>query len=1428
MKNIISISIIIFTLVFSQITFIGANFGLVHAQETTQSCLESDDTCDLDTISNPADFPSLDSSTPQQSSIAAQLEAAAQTYNQATNNFINSNPGIAALYKTQGANVGSLLKLDSTSFDKLASQFGLNSDSIKKISQSLQTDSATAANILSKLGLGNTAPGDLANKLKGTSLTDFATKLGIDPTSATAIASQLGLGTSITGINGPTGLSTALGGLGGLSGLSGALGGIGSIAGIGGGDVNKTGVELNGYDEAQIKACFTANSVCKIDRRVLAELTMLSTTGGDQGKGHLIKVSRIIKNYGTDNQAKSKETDYSKDESQANISAHSKGEAFDISEIDQYQCTNSDGSKTPPKPILVVWQDQAPGTTVADPNNPATTLPGTSANTGIANNIIKAGNTIFNSAVINGINESTNLTIGTNLSTVSTGASLPATISMLGKTSLEQDMGIKIPSQSQASLTDTAKAIGQSILASSTNISPIAFGGGSQDEFLTNLSKVNLAQQLGLNPNSLSGNNIDSWLTSAATGYIENTLNLRTGSLSGSRAQQGINGIATAQIETILNLKNNSWNNDLNIIIKNNNNQPISALLQAPASYDQQLNLPIGTTQKLIDGSLSPSDFVKSVSGSIKKNYIDPYNNGQNADLAWNVPSGTLNNLLNNTNTNATLKSLGAKVLGSALNLPQDQINNLINQASKGSISKIDVSHSPTNVSLSSGDFVKVFDNSTMAGILKSNGQDLLKTITGSTNQNLYSGLTTDVLKQLGSTTQSADQIALKLGLQQIESDLGLDSGSLDKIITAPGITTATVKTILGDDNLNSIANDITQGLNLNKLPSLYQINGDDIANFIATGRDDVIVQKAGSNIFDKIINAQPGYTQDATFGRISFNSLLADGTLKTLTNSIGLPLSPTVNNQSMLDILRNNTNNLSNQNIASIIGLDSNKQYNLSLNGVLDILKSSDNPSFDSAQGELGNLGSEILSAQYKLPSGTIGKIISDPTTTGSVSSLVSLKGLEDAIGLPAGTISNSYTQNSILSGFTNSSAIDTIMKKTGITNSADAQKLLNGNFEEGLEAVAIGSFVKNINSQVTNQDAKLNYDTLAKAVFGDPASLNTAISNLNSSDPTAINTAIRIASQDQANNANFSILDAKININNPSLPAGISKILISGSDQEKGDLLVKYAQNLNLPTLTDTSLSQLTGIPIPAGTVTSIANGTFNSATFGKNFLNSTQGSAWLDKSLGLASGSTASLLSGYKQYQGLTASFKAGTLSASDFNIARGALALSVADKLTGGAISALPTKLTSSIDGALGLPAGSTVQIGLSIATGNYLQAGVMLAGAMGIDVGGLLGPLGGLGGIGGIAGLGGSTTCPDLQKLAQAKVKQLTSEVMAKATADKDSDANPQLIPSQILTWRTEDIDYLNKTYPAIYGPTGRFGKAGISKSLNPLEVHVGF
>lgn len=1189
------------------------------------------------------------------------------------------------------------------------------------------------------------------------------------------------------------------------------------------GNGGKQKLVISGYDLGALQTCFATPDKCKIDRRTLASLEYLVT---DAGHDH-IKVDRIIKNYGNDSQDKSKETDYADKggESAINLSAHAEGKSYDISEIDTYTCTNSDGSKTPPKPILVAWQDKAPGQNLGDP-----AVPGSSTQVSIANNYAKIGTSFFNSSVINGINGATSLNIPTNITNLSTGSSIPDIITMLGQANLQSNFGLGTPIVSQGNLNDTATALGRSILASGSNLDPAAFVGSNKNDLLKNLSKTNLAQQIGLVPNSFSGNTVNDWITGAGVSSIENTLGLRAGSITANRQSTGLNGVAQAKIESVLDLATNSWSNNLDKISQNNNNQSILTLIQTPASNDRQLGIPSGSTSNLINGKISPDSFVSLVAQSIKANYIDHYNGGSNADLAWNAPTGTMNNLASGNSLTA-YRSLGAKALGDALQLPQDQITNLINQAKTGIVNKIDVSRSPANTSLSSDDFINIFNNATSNSVQLTDGQSILDNVIKHTNQDFYTGLTTDSLNKL-SDSQSINDYVRNLGLNQLESDFGLDSGSLNNIINSKSLNSDTLVNILGQSNVDSVVKQLNLDLQLNNLPSLYQVDSNDVIQLLTFGRTDTIAQKSGSEIFGQTIGSQPGYVQDALFGRSSFDDIFANATLKNIAQSIGINVLPTTNNQSLINILQNNLSSINNQSFISSLGIDSNNKYNLSLDSITKGLKTGD---YSSLVGDLSKIGSESIAAKLNLPSESIAQINNNQQSAQAYATDLAIGSLEKNLGLPSGTISNTYLKNQTNLQSVLNIAGQTIMDKTGIGVLSDAERFLNGDLIGGIKATSIAQTIKSINDGQTDPAALVSYSTLANAIFNNPASIQSQVTSIlstksiNSTDLATINTATRLASQSLQQDANFALVDSQLSKTIPGIPANFTKTLMTGTTEQKGLLVKNYASNLGATLLSDQELSSLTGLPIPAGTTASIIAGTFDASAFGTTLLNSPQTFNWMDSALGLPGGTSSTLYAGYKQYTNLTSQFAAGNISSTQFKAGEAQLAITVADQLTGGAISGAVNKITSPIDGALGLPAGSTLQIGLSIASGNYLGAGLMLASALGIDLGGIFGGLGGLGGLfGGFGGLGGGTTCPDLQKLARQKVREVESDVMAKAVEDKKNNADNDLIPSQILTWRQADIDYLNQKYPEIYGPTGRFGNAGISITVNPQNIHVGF
>lgn len=333
------------------------------------------------------------------------------------------------------------------------------------------------------------------------------------------------------------------------------------------------------------------------------------------------------------------------------------------------------------------------------------------------------------------------------------------------------------------------------------------------------------------------------------------------------------------------------------------------------------------------------------------------------------------------------------------------------------------------------------------------------------------------------------------------------------------------------------------------------------------------------------------------------------------------------------------------------------------------------------------------------------------------------------------------------------------------------------------------------------------------------------------------------------------------------PPIPQGFSRVMMSGSEDERNGMLLAYgvnyvlvskllpgdlrdnayitsalgdfvksrdvgklkdafsAQNLTtaaqntLFNLIDNKLSEKIGIALPQDTAKNIysyaTTGNFQTKSFGKDFVQGQIGGL-LDKQLGLPSGTSATLYSNYKLFQ-------AGKISQGDFIL--------IAANIVFG-------KQLMQLDSALGLPPGSTSSIVGAVTAYNisglgfsfYLAAAValytILFGFSKVEMQ--------------ITCVGDYTFtswCREDDSLyiqwSQANVRKMLSDILQIG----DRTGNNGLIPTVMGTYRKEDADYFNGVDGKSADMVSKyFGKPGIMRGVKGLYqsdymkdfVHIGY
>lgn len=1225
----------------------------------------------------------------------------------------------------------------------------------------------------------------------------------------------------------------------------------------------------------------------KVDARVVDLLNYLTTSQKDGGAGHwYIGVQRIIKNY-RGKKDLSKETDYSALSDQAgytiepNESAHAedRAQAVDISAIDTYQCTikgkpGQADKKTPPRPIQVKWQDQAPGKTLGD-----------SGSGGAKNDTyFGVGSSFFASALLTGLSDNTD--IDPSQFTLSDN-SLPGVALSMGQSVLQDELGVKFPASGD--LTDSLTQLGKNIIAQQTGLPASTFSGSTLDEWKDNIVKGSITKDLKLPDGSLAGSTVDDWITSTGKRVAEDVLQLRPGILDKIPATTGINGLAAAKIETLGDLPSDALL-ALNNGIITTTNQSLANLLGNASQLDERLGVAAGSTSALAQGKISAKAMTDLVAAKIKSDYIDRFNTwstqdssmqkfGQvatkdfpdwkGADKAWGVPHGALDALLNKK-ADTFYRLAGAQRWSDTMGLPTQQQSQLIKQAATGKISSVDVAAARTNPSaLTSPDWVKLFKGSDQ------DRQTIFNTVADSFFQNnILNKLQTDLylnfkpsnLATVYNGTGDITAFAKQLGAGLLESNFDLPDGTISNALNQ---NSSSLATVLDPKIIQSISDQMNLDTGLStvfKQAGAYQIGTADVTALLQ-GQTTPVLAKLGGKAFDESVQALPGNTFDYLSGNISSSQLFSDASLYTIAKKIGLssddPKIKTddfkAGKDSRVDYLNSvisgNKDKINKSILEYAFNIDSGMDgiYKFNLDDTVNKLK---NISHDPAAAldNLSGLLSESIAASSGLNAGSLTQVLKDPLNAATTfvdqgTALLSRAiGLDqpDLLSLAGGatsTLKQLYTSpesyisfgttpfttgingppnlgdinNKMTDVFKNYDSL--ISNTTGITNLSHADNFLTGAFNDALSSWGIAINITGINDGLKVPAATVDYTTLSKAVFGDDKILtdtinksihdfdsNSKIQSHNTLD-SFINGSVRNTMNDFKNVANFKIIDAGLIKKDSNVPVGFAQAMLTGSTDDKVKMLGDYAQNAGFD---DQLLSDKFGFDVPdgfSGKLIDFASGKGSITDLASDLIDvdtlKDTAFTFADAEFGFTDGTTSQLADVFQGKADVAQAFANADIGIGEAQGDENMLAIQAADMFTGGAV----TGLTSSIDGSLGMPSGTTMGIVIFLVTGDPSQL---------IDV--VFGKIFGWGEI----------KCPDLGQLARDKVQQVLTQVTQFGIDQQKSDNPAPVIPSQIMTWRQEDITALLPLSQQLYGTGGRLDKAGIFQSLNPQVIHIGF
>ncbi|MCX6812387.1 MAG: hypothetical protein NTW79_02085 [Candidatus Berkelbacteria bacterium] len=501
------------------------------------------------------------------------------------------------------------------------------------------------------------------------------------------------------------------------------------------------GAEMLANDPASAEAIISyAQDKIVIDRRVLELLVNLVTPKNEGGSGHeRIKVYRLRRNYERDARMFSRESietydkisqdtkkqdsqnmtldqidsasqdqlatssDFSGAEAQAavidtsghataelvfsdsetaqNISAHYKGEAVDISEMDYIRCTKIEKKRIgsdkktplPPTPIRLVWQ-----TTDGYGKNQPASYSSLNANF----NKLASGE-LLDLLDEFGINSDSTM----NLSNASFGD----ITNLIGKSLLGEILGTDGQVLSGAGIPDTLQKVGAEILASRLGLPTATFTTANLnnlDDLKTQIGESFIEQNLNLPFGSISGNNIGQVFTNIGLRKLEDELAIPAGTLSPTLDAAGIKlAIGRSVINDKLNLPDGTFQSDSTLTKLDDKvgERKVNLLFSTPGEIDDTLKLDLGTTNNYKNGAMSPDSLAMQVGAKVLLDnaYIFNFSSASGSALGlglnWadgkpnsNVAASRFVAIMSGGDQTVNYQNLGIETLASALTSNND------------------------------------------------------------------------------------------------------------------------------------------------------------------------------------------------------------------------------------------------------------------------------------------------------------------------------------------------------------------------------------------------------------------------------------------------------------------------------------------------------------------------------------------------------------------------------------------------------------------------------------------------------------------------------------------------------------------------------------------------------------------------------------
>lgn len=297
-------------------------------------------------------------------------------------------------------------------------------------------------------------------------------------------------------------------------------------------------------------------------------------------------------------------------EDDINISAHARGQAIDISEVDNIKCTlikrrrigNSTKIKQPPTPIKLLWQ-----------TNEGYGQDEQAINDGINSQL----RNMMSAEMIDLLDEfGISIDDGSDFS----NPNLSDLLQMIGSSLISEVLNSPSNSLGGFDFADTIRRIGAILLADHLDLPRAAFWNtdySNIDELKASIGEAVFERNLDLPYWSVQGENLSEVLTNVGIRKVESELNLPAGSLNENlTTETDIRlSIGRRSIESNLHLEQGIFQSDTTYrrLREVAGERKIDLIFTNPSTVDERLDLEVGTSGNYVQNGISPDEYANLV-----------------------------------------------------------------------------------------------------------------------------------------------------------------------------------------------------------------------------------------------------------------------------------------------------------------------------------------------------------------------------------------------------------------------------------------------------------------------------------------------------------------------------------------------------------------------------------------------------------------------------------------------------------------------------------------------------------------------------------------------------------------------------------------------------------------------------------------------